>query len=154
MNGAIRLSPQHAQDIGKVMAEVKKRAGAPVWLVGTSAGTLSAASAAARLARSPSRPHGIVLTSTMTTLDAAGHCGKSVYHASLAAIKGPVLIVSHRDDGCRCTPGGSTAGAKLVATLSGLPAKEHMIFTGGSPPSPARAPRARSTVSSASKAAS
>jgi hypothetical protein len=133
LNGAIRLAPQHAQDIAKVIADVSKRANAPVWLVGTSAGTISAASAAARLAQSPSRPHGTVLTSTLTTL-AAGYCGKSVYDAALDAIQGPVLVASHRDDGCPCTPGGTGPGSKLLAALSGASAKEHKIFTGGSPP--------------------
>jgi pimeloyl-ACP methyl ester carboxylesterase len=134
MNGAIRLSPQHANDVGAVIAEIKKRTGLPVWLVGTSAGTLSAAGVAAKLASSPSRPDGVVLTSTMTTLDAAGHCGKSVYDAALPAIKAPVLIASHRDDGCECTPGNTAAGAKLIAALTGAAAREHKIFNGGNAP--------------------
>ncbi len=137
MNGAIRLSEQHAQDIGKVVADVKNRTGGTaVWLIGTSAGTLSAASAGARLsgAAQTMRPHGIVLTSTMTTLDAAGYCGKSVYDASLSQIRVAVLVVSHQDDGCQCSPGSSAVGAKLLASLAGAPAKEHKIFTGGSAP--------------------
>lgn len=134
MNGMIRLSRQHAQDIGMVTDELKKRTGMPVWLVGTSAGTLSTANASSRLAQSPSRAHGVILTSSMTVLDAAGHCGKSVYDASLAEIKSPVLIVSHRDDGCTCSPGGAVAGAKLLTALSGAAAKEHKIYSGGSPP--------------------
>lgn len=134
MNGLIRLSRQHAQDIGKVTEELKKQTGVPVWLVGTSAGTLSAAGTSSQLAQSPSRPHGVILTSTMTVLDAAGHCGKSVYDAPLAQIKSPVLIVSHRDDGCACSPGGSAAGARLLAALSGASAKEHQIYVGGDPP--------------------
>ena len=133
MNGAIRLSAQHAQDIGKVIAEVRKRSGAPVWLVGTSAGTLSAAGVAPRLASSNSRPHGVVLSSTMTSL-VPGYCGKSVYDAALGSIRMPALVVSHRDDGCQCTPGDAAAGGKLMAALSGSPAKEHKIFTGGNAP--------------------
>jgi hypothetical protein len=116
INGFVRLSPLHAQDIEKVIADVKKRADVPVWLVGTSSGTMSAVSAAALLAGSQSRPRGIVLTSTQTVL-VAGLCGKTVYDAPLSRIKGPVLIVSHRDDGCTCSPGGQTAGAKLLAVF-------------------------------------
>jgi pimeloyl-ACP methyl ester carboxylesterase len=134
MDGATRLSPQYAQDIAKVIAEVKKRTGLPVWLVGTSAGTLSAASAAARIAQAELRPNGIVLTSTMTTLSAADNCGKSVYDTALAAIKVPVLVVSHREDNCACTPGGAAAGAKLLAALAGTSSREHKVVTGGSPP--------------------
>lgn len=136
MDGAIRLSRQHAQDIGKVVADVKNRTGgAAVWLVGTSAGTLSAANAGARLSAADAamRPRGIVLTSTQTTL-AAGYCGKSVHDAALGEIRLPVLIVSHQDDGCPCSPGNAAVGARLLAACSRAPAKEHKIFAGGSPP--------------------
>jgi hypothetical protein len=131
MNGKIRMSVEHAQDVGKVIADIKKRTGVPVWVIGTSAGTLSAANIGAR---SDPAPDGIVLTSTMTTLDKAGYCGVTVYSAPLASIKKPVLVVSHKDDGCECSPGRQEVGAKLVAALSGASAKELKIFTGGSPP--------------------
>jgi pimeloyl-ACP methyl ester carboxylesterase len=131
MNGKIRMSSEYAQDVGKVIAEVKKRTGVPVWVIGTSAGTLSAVNAGAR---SAPLPDGIVLTSTMTTLDNAGYCGMSVYNAPLASIRKPVLVVSHKDDGCACSPGSPEVGAKLVATFSGAPAKEFKVFTGGSKP--------------------
>lgn len=137
MNGPVRLSEQHAQDIGKIVADVKNRTGgAAVWLIGTSAGTLSAASAGARLsgADQATRPHGIVLTSTMTTLDAAGYCGRSVYEASLGEIRVPVLVVSHENDDCQCSPGSSAVGARLLASLARAPAKEHKTFTGGRDP--------------------
>jgi len=133
MNGDIRLSGQHAQDVGRVIAVLKKRIAAPVWLVGTSAGTLSAAGVAARLARSEMRPDGVVLTSTQSTL-VQGLCGRTVHFAQLSAIRVPVLAVSHRDDGCPCSPGSAAAGAKLMAAVSQAPAKEHRVFTGGGPP--------------------
>jgi pimeloyl-ACP methyl ester carboxylesterase len=137
MDGAVRLSRQHAQDIGRVIADVRSRAGdAAVWLIGTSAGTLSTANAGARLsgADQAMRPHGIVLSSTMTTLDAAGYCGKSVYDAALGEIRVPVLVVSHQDDGCQCSPGDAAAGARLLASLPRASAQEHKIFTGGRAP--------------------
>ncbi len=133
MNGDIRLSAQHAQDVARVIAVLKKRIGAPVWLVGTSSGTISAAGVAARLAQSEPGPDGIVLTSTQSTL-VAGVCGRTVYFAQLAAIRVPVLGVSHRNDGCPCSPGSAAAGAKLMAALSAASAKEHRIVTGGDPP--------------------
>lgn len=130
MNGRIRMSAEHAQDVGKVIIDIKKRVNVPVWAVGTSAGTLSAVSVGAR--GSPV-PDGIVLTSTMTTLS-AGHCGVSVYSAPLATIKKPTLVVSHKDDGCECSPGSAEVAAKLVGALSAAPAKAYKIFSGGSPP--------------------
>jgi pimeloyl-ACP methyl ester carboxylesterase len=133
MNGEMRLSMQHAQDVGRVIAVLKKRFGAPVWLVGTSSGTISAAGVAARLAQSELHPSGVVLTSTQSTL-VQGVCGRTVYFAQLSAIRVPVLAVSHRDDLCPCSPGSPKAGAKLMAALSQAPAKEHKILTGGAPP--------------------
>ena len=133
LNGDIRLSAQHAQDVARVIGVLKKRIAAPVWLVGTSSGTLSAAGVAARLAQSEPRPDGVVLTSTQSTL-VQGLCGRTVYFAQLDAIRVPVLAVAHRNDGCPCSPGSAAAGAKLMAALSRAPAKEHRMFTGGDPP--------------------
>jgi len=133
MNGDIRLSAQHAQDVAQVIADLRRRIGAPVWLVGTSSGTISAAGVAARLAQYDPRPDGVVLTSTQTAL-VEGLCGRTVYFAKLAAIGAPVLAVSHEDDACPCSPGSANTGAKLMAALSAASAKEHKIFTGGAPP--------------------
>ncbi|MGH2349756.1 MAG: alpha/beta hydrolase [bacterium] len=136
MNGAIRLSARHTDDIGRVVTDVRNRAGgAAVWLVGTSAGTLSAANAAARLsgAEGSMRPAGVVLASTMTTLGAP-ECGKTVYDAPLADIRVPVLVVSHENDACPCSPGGAIVGSRLLTACARAPAKEHKVFTGGSLP--------------------
>lgn len=133
LNGDIRLSAQHAQDVARVIAVLKQRIAAPVWVVGTSSGTISAASVAARLAQSEPRPDGVVLTSTQTTL-VAGLCGRTVHFAPLDAIRVPVLAASHRDDRCPCSPGSAAVGTKLMAALTDAPVKEHKIFTGGNPP--------------------
>ena len=117
MNGDIRLSAQHAQDVGRVIAVLKKRIAAPVWLVGTSSGTISAAGVAARLAQSEPRPHGVVFTSTQSAL-VQGLCGRNVHFAQLSAIRVPVLAVSHRDDVCPCSPSSAAAGAELMAAVS------------------------------------
>lgn len=58
-----RSSGAHAQDIAGVIAFLKQRADVPVWLVGTSMGTVSAANAAARV---PNGVDGLVLTSSVT----------------------------------------------------------------------------------------
>jgi hypothetical protein len=130
MNGAYRLSLHHAREIGQVIAHLKGRLRAPVWLVGTSSGSLSVVNAAARLpvADLP-RPDGVVTTSSMTEL--TPYCRKTVFEASLSAIRGPVLVVSHRDDGCECSPGSAASGYRFIAALTGASAKEHKVFTGG-----------------------
>ena len=60
--GGFRIDAQHAEDLGKVIADVRARVKGPVWLVGTSRGAISAVNAATRLSGS-SAPDGIVLTS-------------------------------------------------------------------------------------------
>ena len=65
LNGGFRNSPEHNQDIAALIAFLRKEnPGLPVWLVGTSNGSLSATSAAANLGRAG--PDGIVLTSAVS----------------------------------------------------------------------------------------
>jgi hypothetical protein len=132
MDAAFRLSKAHADDIGDVIQNVRARSGLPVWLIGTSAGTLSAASVTARLSGTPASPQGLVLTSTIAQRHGRSHCARTVLDAALAAIQVPVLIVAHGNDTCICTP---AAGADLI--LRRLPSsirKEKRIFTGGLTP--------------------
>jgi hypothetical protein len=58
-----RQSPQHMQDIAAVMRHLRAQARVPVWLVGTSLGTVSAVAAVIRIREEP--PDGIVLTSSV-----------------------------------------------------------------------------------------
>jgi hypothetical protein len=140
IDGNVRLSSQYAQDMAHVIADVRGRIdkGGKVWLVGTSTGTMSAASIAARLPRitPPSRdnlrrPDGIVLTSTQTTV-VPGYCGRTVFFAQLSAVNVPVLVASHLSDACRCSP--PKTASKVIAALTGAPVKSSIPFTGGDPP--------------------
>jgi dienelactone hydrolase len=140
IDGNVRHSAQYAQDMGHVIADVRGRIldGGKVWLVGTSTGTMSAASIAARmpLASPPAkdnlrRPDGIILTATQTTL-VPGLCGKTVFDAKLAAVNIPTLVASHIADGCKCSP--PKTSAKVIAALTGAPAKVNRTFKGGDPP--------------------
>jgi len=140
IDGNVRLSAQYAQDMGYVIADVRERIadGGKVWLVGTSTGTMSAASIAARmpLASPPikdnlRRPDGIILTATQTTL-VPGLCGKTVFNAKLSAVNVPSLVASHLKDACKCSP--PKTSVKVIAALTGAPAKQNMTFSGGLPP--------------------
>jgi pimeloyl-ACP methyl ester carboxylesterase len=53
-----RTAPQHADDLGRVIVDVRTRTNGSVWLVGHSRGTISAANAAARLS-GPAAPDGM-----------------------------------------------------------------------------------------------
>lgn len=129
--GAFRLSAEHAADLAAVIRFLRAKVPVPVWLVGTSMGTISAAAAASRLADAPpgERPDGIVLTSTVT-IQSRGDI--SVYSAALDRIHVPVLLVHHRADGCKVSPFGNVAG--LARAFPASAKVETMAFEGGDTP--------------------
>lgn len=123
--GGFRLSPEHATDIAAVVRWLRQAAPAPVWLVGTSRGSISAALGAA----SVSGIRGLVLTSSVTR-DARAEPG-TVFAVDLARIAVPTLVVNHRDDGCFAAVPADAA--RLLAALAQAPAKEAQLYDGGTP---------------------
>jgi len=120
MEDAFRLSSAHAEDTGRVVADLKSRfPGLPVFLVGTSRGTISAASAGRHLGAGVD---GVVLTSTLF-LASRRQPGLSGFDYS--SIPVPLLFVHHVDDGCDYTP--HSAAKRLadrypvVSVSGGLP---------------------------------
>lgn len=119
-----RSAPAHAQDLALLIAALRQRmGGGPVWLVGTSRGSISAANAAARLSPEAG-PDGLVLTSALM----AGQPGarkpwvaQSVFDLPLEAIRQPLLLIGHEGDQCPRSPPGLmprlAERAKAVARL-------------------------------------
>lgn len=126
MLGAFRGSPEHASDIAAVIGHLKSRADIPVWLVGTSRGTESVASLATKLG---DRVDGAVFTSSMTTWNRRG---LQVFDFPLDAVRVPVLIVAHAEDGCSATP--ARAAERIKDALVKSPRKQVLYFEGGDPP--------------------
>jgi dienelactone hydrolase len=119
-----RQTADHVADLAAVMAWLRRRAPLPVWLVGTSRGTESAAYAAAMLDRSKG-PDGVVLTSTIL-FDPKG---VPVTAMPLSRIRVPVLVVHHAHDGCpQCRPGGLP---ELMQRLDASPRKALWVADGG-----------------------
>ena len=123
-----RTTEAHAQDVATVVAMLRERASVPVWLVGTSAGTISAANAAAR--RREPMASGLVLTSTVTRT--SRQLLYSVEDVKLRDIAVPTLFVHHREDGCPSTPYADVG--HTMKRLSGAPRVELLSFSGGDPP--------------------
>lgn len=126
-----RIAVEHAEDLGKVIADVRARTQASVWLVGTSRGSISAVNAAARLS-GPSAPDGLVLTSALMSGFSGGRrswVAQTVFDLPLEAIKSPLLVVGHAADTCIRSPadrmGDITARAngtrEQAVTVSGGP---------------------------------
>lgn len=105
-----RHTPEHAQDAAAVIAFLRQQNKLPVWAIGTSNGSLSAATAAALLKERG--PDGIVLTSSTTSKPiAAAH---PVTDAALDQITLPTLFVHHKDDACRVTPYSAIPGVMAI----------------------------------------
>jgi pimeloyl-ACP methyl ester carboxylesterase len=122
-----RGSDAHAADIAAIIAYLRRQQAVPVWLIGTSNGTLSAVDGGLL---PPGRgADGLVLTSSVTR-----HFGPNmtVYDYALASVRLPTLIVSHRDDACKASPASEAAG--LAAKLDHAAKVEVKIVEGGNDP--------------------
>ena len=125
-----RAHGQHAEDIGKVIADIQARTNGIAWLAGTSRGAISAVNAASRLAGSAA-PTGVVLTSPVT----AGQSGarkawvaQSVFDLKLEAITVPLLVVGHAADSCIRSPANLNPN---IAARTNSARKEIVVVTGG-----------------------
>jgi hypothetical protein len=118
---------KHLADLIVVMNDLRtKYPGLPLWAVGTSRGTVSAAVTATPWVPEPA--DGLVLTSTLTGPDAS----EDMSGLPLELVKAPVLIVTHRDDACPITrPEDSEA---LKASFTSSPRVRVMRLNGGSTP--------------------
>lgn len=93
-----RIGDKHMTDVRAVIDFVKQKSAAPLWLVGTSRGSVSAAAAAIRFQDTLA---GLVLTSSVVSYKKVG----AVPTQNLAAITVPVLVVHHSRDACAiCAP--------------------------------------------------
>jgi alpha/beta superfamily hydrolase len=119
-----RQTREHVDDVKAVIAWLREHVQAPVWLVGTSRGTQSAAFVATQLTGRDG-PDGLVLTSTILTDTRE----RPVPAMDLDKLRIPVLVVHHEQDGCslclfRDVP-------LLMKKLDAVPKKELVAFKGG-----------------------
>jgi pimeloyl-ACP methyl ester carboxylesterase len=123
-----RNSAEHAQDVRAVIAWLRHELAVPVWLVGTSRGTQSAAYLAIELPPAAGGADGLVLTSSV--LVAARNLQEPPVPAlALERISVPVLVVHHRQDNCRVCPFGATS--QVMGKLAAAPRKELIAVEGG-----------------------
>ena len=104
MSDEFRRGDLHVTDISAVAGDMTKRfPGTPLFLVGTSRGSVSAAALGARLT---GQIAGVILTATM--FQPAGRKsnepGPGLSGFDFASIKAPVLFVHHVGDQCEVTP--------------------------------------------------
>ena len=121
MSDDFRSGKEHASDVRKIVADLRARfRNAPIFLIGTSRGTISVAHLAVALS---DVVNGAVLSSTVTVRNQFGP-GLSAF--DFASIKIPLLWIHHRDDACRLSP---YAGAQKAANGAAF-----VSVSGGAPP--------------------
>lgn len=123
--GGFRQTPEHVTDIKAVILWLKQQTNIPVWLVGTSRGTQSAAFIATQLTPANGGPDGIVLTSSILTDTGS----RPVTEMPLNKIQVPTLVVHHKQDGCKHCKYSDLP--KLMEKLTAVPRKELLTFEGG-----------------------
>jgi pimeloyl-ACP methyl ester carboxylesterase len=131
LDAGFRAGEAHAQDLRAVVEMLRGRTLAPVWLIGTSRGTVSAANGAVRIG--PPLVAGVVLTSSVW----AG----GMAPVPLGQLRVPVLVVHNRDDRCQASP--FVAAEPSLAAMTQAPARQFLPVSGGlsiSPPCQARSP--------------
>jgi hypothetical protein len=119
-----RLSTTHAAELQGFISAALNRWGKPVWVVGTSNGSVSAVTAAG-FQPALTGLTGVVLTSPVTVLPMASQPIFNLYASSITI---PALVVWHEHDHCSFSP--PTGSAALFAALSSG-AKAIASFDGG-----------------------
>jgi hypothetical protein len=120
-----RVSEWHVRDVRGVLDFVKQQSPLPVWLVGTSRGTLSVAAAGVHL-HDPAIA-GLVLTSSIVGY----RKWVNVQQQNLSAIGVPVLVVHHSQDACNACP--PSEAASILTGLTAAPVKKLVMVEGGGP---------------------
>lgn len=120
-----RVSPTHVQELAAVVRHAKQLSDAPVWLVGTSRGTVSGT--AATVAWPQGTVQGLVLTSSVTS-----HKPGAIATQAIGKIAVPTLVVHHKQDACKiCLP---HEAARITEGLKSAPIKTFIMVEGGSDP--------------------
>jgi len=130
MNLIWRMTEDHSEDIDAVVTFLKKQANVPIWVVGSSSGSTSAANAGINLNQSI---NGIVLTSTVTKSKKKWKMYKEfpngVINMNLSEVTVPVLVISHKKDKCEVTPPKKID--LLANQFTSSPKVEKTVFSGG-----------------------
>ena len=123
MSDDFRLGADHFTDISTMVVDIGKRfPSLPIFLIGTSRGTISAAALSARFG---AQLAGVVLTSTVFRQSSGrvGESGRGLSRFDFGTIKIPVLFVHHVSDQCGVTPYGDAARLAdkypLISVLGG-----------------------------------
>ena len=114
-----RGNSDYRTDISFLIKEIRRETTKPIWLIGTSRGSITVGYHAAGL-----KIQGVALTATVTD---GSH--DTVYSANLGKIKVPALIVHHENDQCVASP--PSGAEELIGSLTHSPKKHVLLFKKG-----------------------
>lgn len=120
----IRSSPGYAQLIEDIVRFAHGQARAPIFLLGTSQGSIAAMNGAAHAA--PGIINGVILTESVSVM---GGSGETVFDAGPDKVRVPALVVANRDDRCNVAPPGNAT--KIAAAMTASPDVRVLFVSGG-----------------------
>lgn len=120
----LRSSPEYAALIGDLVGFAHKQVDGPVFLLGTSQGSIAAMNGAAHAA--VGTVAGVVLTESVAVM---GGSGETVFTADPQQVRVPALIVANRSDRCKVAP--PQAAHAIAAAMTKSPDVRVLLVTGG-----------------------
>ncbi|WP_240501990.1 alpha/beta hydrolase [Sphingomonas panacis] len=120
----VRSSPSYARRVGDLVAFAHRHVSGPVFLLGTSQGSIAAMNGAAHAPAGSVA--GVVLTESVSVM---GGSGETVFDASPERVRVPALIVANRDDRCNVAPPG--AAPKIAAAMTASRDVRVLMVAGG-----------------------
>lgn len=119
-----RSSPGYARVIGDLVALAHRQTSGPVFLLGTSQGSIAAMNGASHA--TPGSIAGVVLTESVSVL---GGSKETVFDANPSDVRVPALVVANSDDACNVAPPANAA--RIAAAMKRSPAVQVITILGG-----------------------
>ncbi|MBN9005634.1 MAG: alpha/beta hydrolase [Rhizobiales bacterium] len=120
----LRSTPEYGAVVTALVKAARAQATAPVFLMGTSQGSIAAVNGAAHLRGGEIAA--VVLTESVSRL---GGSHETVFSAHPDRINVPVLIVANSDDRCKVAP--PQDAPKIAAAMTGAPLVKVLDVSGG-----------------------
>jgi pimeloyl-ACP methyl ester carboxylesterase len=120
-----RISNAHIEELKETILYAKKTFNKPVWLIGTSRGSVSGTAATINLGST--YVNGLVLTSSITNSKPGAISSQNIEKITI-----PVLVVHNAKDSCKiCSP---EQAAQIINLLSSSQRKQYIEIDGGYSP--------------------
>lgn len=119
-----RSSPGYARVVGDLVALAHRQGPGPVFLLGTSQGSIAAMNGAAHAA--PGSVAGVVLTESVSVM---GGSHETVFDAAPTRVTVPALVVANRDDRCNIAPPADAP--RIAAAMTHSPDVKVLTVSGG-----------------------